>query len=73
MPLLEDKKLLKFITKIHTLICKPAFLWNFTFLKIRQKVFREASVEDSPNRLLTVLEKPAKKNEQTQDYKNDLL
>ena len=72
MPLLENVKFLKFIIKIHILICKPAFLWNFTFLEITQKVFREASVEDSPNRLLVVLEKPAKKNEQTQEYNKDL-
>jgi hypothetical protein len=66
MHLLECKKIIKFITKIHILICKPAFLWNFTFLEITQKVFREASVEDSPNRLLAVLENPVKENEQTQ-------
>jgi hypothetical protein len=42
-------------------------------LEIAQKVFREALFEDSPNRLLAVLEKPAKKNEQTQEQKNGLL
>jgi hypothetical protein len=36
-------------------------------------VFREALVEDLPNRLLAVLEKPAKKNEQTQEKKKGLL
>jgi hypothetical protein len=67
MPLLEDIKLLKFLTKIPTLICKPEFLRNFTFLEIAQKGFRGASVEYARNRRHAVLEKPAKKHRQTLD------